>query len=614
MKFLIDTPAIRTAPNSFLLIKISNSNRHITGSPSPRFSPLRKHRRSMILRTGGEGGNAMINIKWRHMKWRKAAIAGALAALLTGAHFRATGAAANGRQENTAAPFTGKWVAQTNVGGTTRETTYFLTQKGNTVTGAILTGYQMRQIVDGTINGNEATWAVVVQFGDQQRRLEYHAVLEGDQLTVTMTGGARGPAAPPQGAPPPPAPAAGPTAGNRGRGTPQPLVAKKVSSDGTPVGPFDNLPKEVLPALHTVSDGGLARTPPMGWNSWNHFRAAVDDATVRGIADAIASNGMKEAGYVYVNIDDTWEAGRDASGNIQANSKFPDMKALADYVHSKGLKLGIYSSPGPKTCAGYEGSYGHEQQDAKTWAVWGIDYVKYDWCSASVMFKPEDMHAVYQVMGDALRAVGRPIVFSLCQYGEQSVQTWGAQVGGNLWRTTGDISDTWQSMSGLGFDRQTGLEKYSGPGHWNDPDMMEVGNGGMTTDEYKTHFSLWAMLAAPLIAGNDVRNLSDETKQILLNKEVIAVDQDPQGTQGYRLKKDGDSEVWVRPLAKGAYAVAIFNRGAAPAEISVKWTDLKLKGKLKTRDLWGHKDLGKIADEFRAQVPPHGVTMIRVER
>ena len=517
-------------------------------------------------------------------------------------------------QESTDAPFTGKWVAQTNVGGATRETTYFLTQKGSVLTGAVLTGYQLRTIVDGAVDGHDATWAVVIQGGDQQRQIEYHATLDDNRLTVTTNGGfAPGARGGPSG-PGVTGPAAANQGGNRGRGTPQPLVATRVSLDSTPVGPFDNLAKETLPALHTVPDGGLARIPPMGWNSWNHFRGAVDDATVRGVADAIASNGMKEAGYVYVNIDDTWEGTRDANGNIQSNSKFPEMKALADYVHSKGLKLGIYSSPGPKTCAGYEGSYGHEQQDAKTWARWGIDYVKYDWCSASVMFKPEDMRAVYQVMGDALRASGRPIVYSLCQYGEQQVQTWGTDVGGNLWRTTGDISDSWQSMSTLGFERQAGLEKYSGPGHWNDPDMMEVGNGGMTADEYKTHFSLWAMLAAPLIAGNDVRNLTEETKEILLNRDVIAVDQDPQGTQGYRLSKDGNSEIWVRPLAKGTYAVALFNRGAASAQISVKWADLKLKGKPRVRDLWAHKDLGRFPGQFRAQVPSHGVVMIRVEK
>jgi alpha-galactosidase len=538
-------------------------------------------------------------------------------------------AAATARQAGPgAAPFTGKWAVTTTV-GTTRETDYFLTQNGGTLTGKILNGYRFTDIADGAVTGNQATWDVVMGNGDQQRKVQYQATLDGDQITVTVVGGggggfgggrgAGGPGAAPgaagggRGAG---APGGAPGAGFAGRGGGRggPMVAKKVSSDGTPVGPFDNLPKVPVPALHAVIDGGMARTPPMGWNSWNHFKAQVDDATVRGVADAIASNGMKDAGYVYINIDDTWEGNRDASGNIQSNSKFPDMKALADYVHSKGLKLGLYSSPGPRTCAGYEGSYGHEKQDANTWASWGIDYVKYDWCSASAMFKPEDEHGVYQIMGDALRATGRPIVFSLCQYGAVDVQTWGASVGGNLWRTTGDIQDNWNSMSRIGFDMQIPLITYSGPGHWNDPDMMEVGNGGMSSDEYKTHFSLWAILAAPLIAGNDVRNLDDATKAILLNKDVIAVNQDSLGTEGNRIAKNGDTEVWARPLAKGAYAIALFNRGADPANISVKWSDVKLSGKLKVRDLWAHSDLGKVADGYSAQVPSHGVAMIRVQK
>src|SRR5205085_5099508 len=224
-----------------------------------------------------------------------------------------------------------------------------------------------------------------------------------------------------------------------------------------------------------------------------------------------------------VNIDDTWEAGRDAQGNILANEKFPDMKALADYVHSKGLKLGIYSSPGRLTCAGYMGSYGHEEQDAKTWASWGIDYLKYDWCSAAQIYKDEDMQAVYQKMGDALLKAGRPIVYSLCQYGRSDVWAWGARVGGNLRRTTNDISDRWDSMERIGFS-QFRIAPYIRPGHFNDPDMLEIGNGGMSDDEYRTHMSLWSMLASPLLAGNDVRNMTDEIKSILMNKEVIAID------------------------------------------------------------------------------------------
>ena len=358
----------------------------------------------------------------------------------------------------------------------------------------------------------------------------------------------------------------------------------------------------------------LALTPPMGWNSWNKFAEKIDDKAVRGVADALVSSGMKDAGYVYVNIDDSWEASRDAQGNIQTNSKFPDMKALADYVHSKGLKIGIYSSPGPKTCADYEGSYQHEEQDAKTWEAWGIDYLKYDWCSAEKVYKPTEMQAVYKKMGDALKATGRPIVFSLCQYGLQNVWEWGGSVGGNLWRTTGDIEDTWKSMSTIGFDKQLGHEKYAEPGHWNDPDMLEIGNGGMSATEYRTHMSLWAMLAAPLLAGNDLRDMSDATRQILLNKEVIAIDQDKLGRQGRRVSKEAGAEMWMRPLENGDLALAFFNRSEAMVSITAFWEILGLKGKHKGRDLWAHQDLGAFRDSYSAQVAVHGVVMLRVAR
>jgi alpha-galactosidase len=358
----------------------------------------------------------------------------------------------------------------------------------------------------------------------------------------------------------------------------------------------------------------LALTPPMGWNSWNKFADKVDDKTVREIADAMVASGMKDAGYVYVNIDDTWEGERDAQGNIQPNGKFPDMKALADYVHGRGLKIGIYSSPGPKTCAGFAGSYQHEAQDAKTWAAWGIDYLKYDWCSASEVYQPSDMQAVYRKMSDALKASGRPIVFSLCQYGQQDVWKWGASVGGNLWRTTGDIADKWTSMAAIGFDKQIGHEQYAGPGHWNDPDILEIGNGGMTRTEYVTHMSLWAMLAAPLLAGNDLRDMNEETRQILTNKEVIAVDQDPLGQQGRRVSKEGATEIWAKPLANGDLAVAFFNRSEVMTEVTAYWAVLGLEGKHKVRDLWKHASAGSAKDAYMVDVPQHGVVMLRIAR
>ena len=321
------------------------------------------------------------------------------------------------------------------------------------------------------------------------------------------------------------------------------------------------------PITARAQQNGLVARPPMGWNSWNHFHGKVDDATIRAQAEAMVSSGMRDAGYTYINIDDTWEGTRDANGNIQSNSKFPDMKALADFVHSKGLKLGIYSSPGPKTCAKFEGSYGHELQDARTYAAWGIDYLKYDLCGLRDQMRaaptPEAANKImvdaYIKMRDALRSTGRPIVYSLCQYGNDAVWRWGASVGGNLWRTTGDISDHYARMAEIGFG-QAGLSRFAGPGHWNDPDMLEVGNGGMTAEEYRTHMSLWAILAAPLLAGNDLTTMTPETIAILTNRDVIAVDQDPAGKQGDRVSAEGPIEIWARSLADGSKAVGVFNR------------------------------------------------------
>jgi alpha-galactosidase len=370
------------------------------------------------------------------------------------------------------------------------------------------------------------------------------------------------------------------------------------------------------PAL--ASPPSAAPTPPMGWNSWNHFEAKIDDATVRAQADAMVSSGMRDAGYRYINIDDTWEGTRDAAGVIHANAKFPDMKALADYVHSKGLKIGIYSSPGPKTCAGYEGSGGHETQDAQTYAAWGIDYLKYDLCSlgpsmlaAGSLEKAQDIELVaYRKMDAALKATGRPIVYSLCQYGVAQVWRWGGSVGGNLWRTTGDINDHFSRMATIGFG-QAGLAKYAKPGNWNDPDMLEVGNGGMKPVEYRTHMSLWALLAAPLLAGNDLTKMTPETLAILTNREVLAIDQDKAGRQGDRVHAEGPLEVWAKPLSGGAKAVGLFNLSDQPSYVEVKFAAVGLKGAVETRDVWAAKDLGKLTG-YRTLVPGHGVVLLRL--
>jgi alpha-galactosidase len=373
-----------------------------------------------------------------------------------------------------------------------------------------------------------------------------------------------------------------------------------------------------LPPLADQPDNGLVRTPPMGWNSWNHYHDHFDDATVRGMADAMVSSGMAAAGYQYIIVDEGWSSSRDANGNIVGNARFPDMKALADYVHSKGLKIGIYSSPGAQVCGGYQGSYGHEEQDAKTFAAWGYDYLKYDWCGAGRIYQrtPADLEGAYQKMSQALAKSDRPIVYSLCEYGWGDAWKWGAKSGGNLWRTTGDISDYWESMDRIGF-AQLDIAQYSEPGHWNDPDMLEVGNGGMTADEYRTHMSLWALLRAPLIAGNDLRSMTDETKSILMNHDVIAINQDPAALPVQRTPPQGTSEVLIRPLANEAVAVGLFNRGASPAEISFRWDSLHLNadlgGKtLEAVDLWKHEAIPVSGDHYTATVPSHGVVLVRV--
>jgi alpha-galactosidase len=375
----------------------------------------------------------------------------------------------------------------------------------------------------------------------------------------------------------------------------------------------------LMPSTLFAQSTTLAATPPMGWNSWNLFAGRVNDADVRAAADAMISSGMKDAGYIYVNIDDTWQGERDAQGNIHANSKFPDMKALADYVHSKGLKIGIYSGPGEQTCAKYAGSLGHEAQDAKTYADWGFDYLKYDLCSYRQNMEqeaPNDpakrtqmMKDAYEKMHKALLATGRPIVYSFCQYGWDAVWEWGPSLGANLWRTTGDINPTWDRMTLIGFS-QAGLAKYAGPGHWNDPDMLEVGNGKLTQDENLTHMTLWALLAAPLLAGNDLSKMKPETSQILTNREVIAIDQDPLGKQGDRVSAVGPVEIWAKPLKSGAKAIGLFNRDDTALPITLKLSDVGFTAGAKARDVWQAKDLGKLQGTYTATVPRHGVALL----
>ena len=370
-------------------------------------------------------------------------------------------------------------------------------------------------------------------------------------------------------------------------------------------------------------DNGVALTPPMGWNSWNKFGCKVSEDLLKSMADGMISSGMKDAGYEYVVIDDCWQVSRDADGNIVPDAKnFPSgMKALGDYIHSKGLKFGIYSDAGEKTCAGRPGSMGHEYQDAIMYAKWGVDYLKYDWCHTG----KRNAEEAYSTMRDALKATGRPIVFSMCEWGTAKPWIWAADTG-NLWRTTGDIVDLWKgggkwpdgNCCQLGMldilDLQVGLDSFAGSGHWNDPDMLEVGNGGMTTNEYRAHFSLWSVLAAPLIAGNDLRSMKPEIKEILTNKEVIAINQDALGREGKRVWKEGDLEIWAKPMKDGSRAAVLLNRSASEAEITVPWTTLAYPEHLSAavRDLWAHKDLGKFTGKFSSKVGPHDVVVVAV--
>ncbi len=474
-----------------------------------------------------------------------------------------------------AADLSGIWLySAKQADGHTARMVLALQQSGTSLSGKIEHPWGTLDIKEGKVEGN--AFSVMAPTSDG-RPYTCEGTLEGDKLHFTV----RDPNA-----------------------KPYEVVAVRSQSD-----PFRIAKPLTPPAVRDLAPNGLAKTPPMGWNSWNLFAGRIDDKTVREMADAMVSSGMRDAGYVYLNIDDTWEGDRDADGVIHSNNKFPDMKALADYVHSKGLKFGIYSGPGPYTCAGYEGSYAHEAQDAKTYAGWGVDYLKYDWCSASGLYPDSAMRVVYQKMADALRATKRPIVYSLCQYGKADVWTWGALAGGNLWRTTDDINDTYKRMMEIA-DTQSAIAKWAGPGHWNDPDMLEVGNGGMTTDEYRTHMSLWAMLAAPLLAGNDVRNMSADTRAILLNKDVVAIDQDPLGMQRHMWLKGPEIDYWTRSLSGDGVAIAAVNRTDAPVSVKIPWKELGINRSVTLKDVWSGSQIKAPSDSVFT-IPAHGVVLLR---
>lgn len=375
---------------------------------------------------------------------------------------------------------------------------------------------------------------------------------------------------------------------------------------------------------------GLAKTPPMGWNSWNKFACNIDESLIKGVADAMVETGLRDAGYVYLNLDDCWHGQRDSLGFIQADPvRFPSgIKALADYVHSKGLKIGIYSDAGRQTCAGRPGSLGHEYQDAMQYAKWGIDYLKYDWCNT------ENVNPVgaYNLMRDALRAAGRPILFSMCEWGQSKPWEWAAETG-HMWRTTGDIFNCfdcldqhpgWASYGVMQIlDMQNGLRKYAGPGHWNDPDMLEVGNG-QAVNEDRAHFSMWCMLAAPLILGNDIRSMSQDTKDILMNREVVAINQDSLGVQGLKFAAKDGLEFWFKPLANNDWAFCILNRTTEAKQYTIDWQFFNLYDEVakrftdfdsKTymiRNLWTKKAEGNTSKIKSVTIPGHDVVLYRL--
>ena len=369
-------------------------------------------------------------------------------------------------------------------------------------------------------------------------------------------------------------------------------------------------------------DHVLAQTPPMGWNSWNVWAGEVNQDRVKAAADEMISTGLARHGFQYINIDDTWEAGRDDQGRIQTNSKFPDMKALGDYVHAKGLRFGIYSSPGPKTCGGYTASYQHEDQDAQSYADWGVDYLKYDWCSYGGV--PHDpglagFQLPYAVMRASLDKVNRDILYSFCQYGMGDVWKWGQQIGGNTWRTTGDINDSWGSLHSI-YESQAGHEIYINPGHWNDPDMLEVGYVGfgnphpthLKPNEQILHISMWCLLSAPLLIGCDMTRLDAFTIALLSNDEALDINQDPLGRPAARVAKDGDSEVWARPLFDGTQAVGLTNASVTPQMVTVRWSSMGIKGRQPVRDLWLHKDVGTYDGSYSVEVPAHGCVLLKI--
>ncbi len=471
----------------------------------------------------------------------------------------------------------------------------------------------------GTIDG-DALQLTSLDEGQGAFRMTAHRAAFPAQPRVatvnpTPTLPARAPQALPA-APPPPAVAllTPPPAPNPPQAAPAPRVAApppppRVAAPSS--GPPAKLP---LPALRDLPPNGLAKTPLMGWATRGRLGTDIDDDAIRDAAESLDVTGLRAAGYSYVETDDGWQGVRDANGVLHPNAKFPDMKALGDFIHSKGLKFGLQISAAPKSCGGFEGSYGHEADDAKLFATWGVDYIVADWCGAESLYPTQaEQQAAYQKIGEALRASGREIVFGLSQGGTFDVASWGMKTGANLWRTGSGTKDDWDSVI-QASSTQAGKDIYTGPGRINDPGLIQVGNGGMTADEYRAQLNLWAVMAAPMMLGNDVRIMTKDTVALLTNPEVIAIDQDPSARQAKRIARNGDTEVWARTLADGSVAVGLFNHGAQSAPVAVSWEQLGISGPWRARDLWWQENLGVANGRYVVFLTAHTSLLLRLSK
>jgi alpha-galactosidase len=488
-------------------------------------------------------------------------------------------------------------------------------------------GNENLPLYEVTQSGNDVSFTVVVP-GTPYASVRYSGVIDGNMMQLSSLDESRGtstlqahraevgasePAAPP---PPqlaslaPPPVARTPSVAQSA--TPSPSSARPLSeTEAAPSAPPVKLP---LPALRDLPPNGLAQTPLMGWASRQKLGSRTDDAAIRQGVEGLVEPGLNLLGYIYVEVGDGWQGVRDAQGVLHPNERFPDMKALGDYIHSQGLKFGLTASAAPKSCNGLEGSYGHEAQDARTFAEWGVDYLAYEWCGAEQIYPAqEEMRAAFQKMGEALRASGRDIVYGISQRGQFGVEQWAARAGANVWRTGNDLGESWASVAAAGFG-QNGKEGAAKPGAWNDPGLLQAGNGGMSADESRMQLNLWAVLAAPLMLGNDVRIMTRETVALLGNRELIAVSQDKLGRQGKRVAQSGDTEVWARPLADGSLAVALFNKGTRAATVRVTWEQLGIKGPQLVRDLWWHEDIGTANGNYVVVLSGHTSMLLKLSR